>query len=244
MPKTLADARLKVVVLTKRPVDPTAPTLTELNDPAVVDISCRVLKSDYRLSATASDTVSDAELCSASNAVTYGASNYEGNVTPFRYLDAQGKPETGEDDAWAALKAKGTTLWFVEREGPEYDQPFAAGDEIDVYEVITDQPQKPTDRSGFIKRTVPLGVQRAWEGVKVGGGVTATGVSAGAPGSFTPSGATPPATLAALKSNATFGDSGTSKPGSTPWTTGQYVTLGDASKAYWNGTAWVAGTAS
>jgi hypothetical protein len=28
------------------------------------------------------------------------------------------------------------------------------------------------------------------------------------------------------------------------WTTGQHVVLGDASKAYWNGTAWVAGQAS
>lgn len=27
----------------------------------------------------------------------------------------------------------------------------------------------------------------------------------------------------------------------TNWTTGQYVTLGDTSKANWNGTAWVAG---
>lgn len=243
MPKTLADARLKVVILTKRPANPAAPTLTELNDPTAVDVSCRLLKSDYRISATASDTVSDAELCSASNAVTYGASNYEGNATPFRYLDAQGKPETAEDDAWDTLKEKGTTLWFVEREGPEYDTPFAAGDVVDVYEVITDTPQKPSDRSGFIKRTVPLGVQRAWEGRTVGGGVAATGVSAGAPGSFTPSGATPPATLAALKADPVIGDSGTSKPGAA-WTTGQYVVLGDASQANWSGTAWASGIKS
>lgn len=29
----------------------------------------------------------------------------------------------------------------------------------------------------------------------------------------------------------------------TPWTTGQYVTLDDGSKAHWNGSAWVAGPA-
>ena len=167
MPKTLADGRTKLVALTAAPADPEAPTVAELT--AGVDLSCKILKSDYRLSATGSDTINEAELCSTGNAVTYGASNYEGTVTVFRYLDATGAPETGEDDAWDALKAKGTTLWLVEREGPEYDSAWAAGDEVDVYEVVTDSPQKPTDRTGFIKRTVPLGVQRHYEGV-VGAG--------------------------------------------------------------------------
>jgi hypothetical protein len=84
----------------------------------------------------------------------------------------------------------------------------------------------------------------SWNGtVWVSGPSTAplTGVSAGTPGSFAPMGSAPPATLAALKSNTVVGDSGTSKPGAA-WTTGQYVNLGDASKAHWNGTAWATGT--
>ena len=63
----------------------------------------------------------------------------------------------------------------------------------------------------------------------------ATGASAGSPGSFTPSGGTAPADFAALSSM-------TADP-TTAWTEGQYVTLGDSSEAYWDGTTWVVGRA-
>lgn len=69
-----------------------------------------------------------------------------------------------------------------------------------------------------------------------------TGVVAGTPGHFTPTGVTPPANLTALKADPVVGDAGTNKPGATPWTTGQNVALGTGT-AYWNGTAWVTGTA-
>jgi hypothetical protein len=61
----------------------------------------------------------------------------------------------------------------------------------------------------------------------------ASAASAGKPGSFSPSGAVVPADLAAMSTI-------TASP-ATPWTTGQYVALGDGSNAYWNGTAWSAG---
>lgn len=64
----------------------------------------------------------------------------------------------------------------------------------------------------------------------------ATGATAGTPGAFTPQGAATPANLAAL---ATV----TADP-ATAWTAGQSVVLGDASHAFWNGTAWAAGTAT
>lgn len=75
-----------------------------------------------------------------------------------------------------------------------------------------------------------------------GTGPALTGVTAGAPGSFSPSYSGLPASLASLKANPVVGDSGSNKPGAA-WTTGQYVVLGDKSKAYWNATAWIAGTA-
>lgn len=65
--------------------------------------------------------------------------------------------------------------------------------------------------------------------------VLATGATAGTPGSFTPSGATPPANLAAL--------TGITASPSSAWTTGQYIVLGDGSHAHWTGTAWAAGNA-
>lgn len=159
MPKTLADARTRVSIMTVAPADMDALELGELT--AGIDASCRLLKSDYRLSPTASDTVDDTELCSEGNAVTFGASNYEGTVTPFWYLDQDGKLVALDNATWEALKEKGSELWIAEREGPKYDEPWAVGDQYDVYRVITDNPQKPADRAGYIKRVVPLGVQDA-----------------------------------------------------------------------------------
>ena len=64
-----------------------------------------------------------------------------------------------------------------------------------------------------------------------------TGALAGAPGSFTPAGCAIPATLAALQALGALGQTAA-------WTAGQYVVLGNASNAYWNGTAWTAGIAA
>ncbi|MEU6572290.1 hypothetical protein [Streptomyces sp. NPDC046805] len=67
------------------------------------------------------------------------------------------------------------------------------------------------------------------------GASVATGASAGTPGSFSPDGSVVPANIAALASVIATPSSA--------WTVGQYVTLGDASKAHWDGTSWVTGTA-
>ena len=66
--------------------------------------------------------------------------------------------------------------------------------------------------------------------------VTATGVTPGAPGTWTPADAEVPADLAALNALGALGQT-------TAWADGTFMTLGDGSSAYWDGTAWVAGTA-
>ena len=73
----------------------------------------------------------------------------------------------------------------------------------------------------------------AWSRTSTVMATGATGVTS--PGSFTPAGAMAPADLAAL--------TGVTASPTSAWTTGQCVTLGDGSKAYWNGTAWTAGIA-
>lgn len=167
MPKTLADARTRLTILTTKPANPRSILLSELT--AGINASCKILKSDYRLSPTASDTVADADLCAEGNAVTFGASNYEGSISPFIYLDDTGKSDIAEDVVYQALREKGTRVWLVEREGPRYDQAWAATDVVDVYEAITDNPQKPGDRAGYIKRIIPLGIQNVYLGAKVAG---------------------------------------------------------------------------
>lgn len=69
------------------------------------------------------------------------------------------------------------------------------------------------------------------------GYVAPTGVTAGTPGSFSPGGATIPADLAALQALGALGQT-------TAWGTGEYVELGDSSKAHWDGAAWAAGEAA
>lgn len=79
-----------------------------------------------------------------------------------------------------------------------------------------------------------------------GGGtpvVHATGATAGIPGTWTPAGSTPPATVAALQA-------GTPNPvvasPATAWTAGQFVqtaTVGTGGRATWTGTNWVGGVA-
>ncbi|MFD7976719.1 hypothetical protein [Streptomyces sp. NPDC059071] len=68
------------------------------------------------------------------------------------------------------------------------------------------------------------------------GTVTATGATAGTPGSFTPAGASAPVSLAGMTTV-------TASP-TTAWTTGQHVVLGDASKAFWDGNSWEPGQAA
>jgi hypothetical protein len=67
------------------------------------------------------------------------------------------------------------------------------------------------------------------------GAVTATGAVAGAPGYFTPTGATVPANLAAL--------TGITASPATAWTVGQYVITADLLANHWSSSAWVAGKA-
>lgn len=159
MPKSLADGKIKLTLLTEPPADPANPTATELN--AGIDIQCNILKSDFRLSATASDTVADTELCADGNAVVFGASNYEGTMTVFRYFDETGAVDPAADTAFAAAREKGTPLHLAMREnGRKHDVDWTSAEEGEYWHVISDEPQMPSDRGGYIKRTIPLGPQR------------------------------------------------------------------------------------
>lgn len=87
-----------------------------------------------------------------------------------------------------------------------------------------------------------LGLEPIWVGAP-DDGPEATGATAGIPGSWTPAGAGPPASIADLiagRPNVIIASP------ATPWTTGQYVqtmTAGAAGRATWTGSAWVGGAA-
>lgn len=175
-PKVLADGNTRLVFV-ETLENPEKPTVTELNDG--LDLSCRVLKTDFQLGPTDSETVDDqAALCESSNPVVYGASNYEGMLSIFRWFDSEnpGKHDEKGDIAFQALKTKGTQGFLVKREsGKAFDEDFEEGDEVEVYLILTDNPQMPGDTGGYIRRTVPLGVQNGWTDAVVASGSGGTG---------------------------------------------------------------------
>lgn len=65
--------------------------------------------------------------------------------------------------------------------------------------------------------------------------VDATGATAGSPGTYTPTGAQPPADMAALAA--------VEATPATAWTEGQHIVLANGRVVHWNGTAWVDGPA-
>lgn len=165
---TLASGRRRVDVTVTEPEgysdgDPDLPLEITVADLAsivfVADAVDQINKPDLNLSASDSDTVPDAPLSSSGNAVTFGASNYEGSITNLRELDADGHVDPLKDTLNAAIGTKGDRAWYFDRFGPKATIPLGAGDEGWIYEAVSDEPKDPSDVSGYIKNVIKLGVQ-------------------------------------------------------------------------------------
>lgn len=170
MPRSLAEGHTKVAILTTKPANPASPTVTELA--AGIDAACAILSSDFQFGATDSEKVGEKALCVENNANALGAGNYQAGITPFRFFDATTKnADTTADAVFQATKVKGTTLWIYAREtAKKSTEAWAAADEVFLgAEVLTDTPQPPQDRGGYVKRKVPLEVQTAWDNIVVAG---------------------------------------------------------------------------
>jgi len=168
MPRSLADGHVKVIICTTKPANPAAPTAAELT--AGIDASCNIMASDFAFGATDSDKVAEKALCVVNNANALGAGNYTAGMTVFRYWDAVTLAADAVADAvFDAVRDKGTTLWVYARETAKLaTAAIAAGDELYLgAEVLTDTPQTPSDRGGFIKRRVPMEVQAAYDDIVV-----------------------------------------------------------------------------
>lgn len=169
MPKSLADGRIKVSIMSTKPVNPLAPTVTELT--AGIDAAPKILSSGFTLGATASESVDEKPLSVEGNVKVFTTSNYEGEIQPFREFDATnaGKADATGDAVFAALKVKGTRVWVAKRfTGKKSTDAWAALDEVSVYEVVTDA-ARDAEATGYIKKIVPLSVENAWENGAVAG---------------------------------------------------------------------------
>lgn len=172
MPRSLADGRTKLTILLTAPVDPEAPTATELN--AGIDASCNIMASDFMFGATDSDKVAEKALCVENNANSLGASNYQFGATAFRYFSALGASAPLEgDDVFQALKAKGAEIHaYARRTSKKSTDVWVAADEIYLgARILLDEPQPPSDTSGYIKFRSPGEVQEAWPWITAAAGI-------------------------------------------------------------------------
>ena len=160
MPKSLADANIRLDALKAKPPVPSAPKLSELGAVGALAIMCFINKSDYALGATGQDTVDEIEACKKGKGNAPGPASYGGSFTPFVYRDADGKLSVDEGKVLALLGEEGATIYLYEREGKSANAPWAVGDTGDYYEVVLGVLTPPSDRfSGYEKRTVQLFVQ-------------------------------------------------------------------------------------
>ena len=126
-----------------------APTVTELT--GGVDLSCLVTAADYALGATGDDSIADPALCDSTNSSVPGRTTYEAAMNFFRFT------ESADDIAWTTFTGKGISGYLVERLGhavgeKAHEVAWAAGDEVSVYEVITNTPQKLSPATaGYVK---------------------------------------------------------------------------------------------
>lgn len=132
--------------------NPSASALTDDNN-----ISCAVT-TGYTLNATDSDTDDTTTICDAANVETPTFKNYEGNLTLIREeLGESEDEESGRYKAWKFFEHKNANGWLVRRiRGLNYE-PAETGQEVDVFEFLTDNPQEGgEDDAATITYTVPF----------------------------------------------------------------------------------------
>lgn len=160
----------------------------------------------------------------------------EDNATTFALVNPGSTRTTTSGTRTAKIKAPvaGTrfAVGFEVRDGSKVKRRFALSAEVtDVAEIK----ESETDPTVYEITVVvfPEADGTLYTVVENDPAVPATGATAGVPGTFTPAGSSLPASFANM--------TGIVASPNTAWTTGQFVALGDGSKAYWTGTAWAPG---
>ena len=113
--------------------------------------------------AASAQTINESAICDGVTSPVPTERQFEGRLVVFRDLDPEtGMPVSGGDELFALLQTFGTRLWILKSKGPVYTEDFASGHPYSLYEVVTDEPADPSDRSGSFKEEIGLYVQRAW----------------------------------------------------------------------------------
>ena len=144
MARMLSAGRTKVSLLTTAPVDPGAPTATELN--AGIDISDFVPRSNFSWTATDPATENDSPISAEFDAEVPVAKTYELRLGLYRiFLPAGGFDATNEA-AFEAVKEMGSTVWvYARRMDKLSDEAWAATDEVYLGGEVTSGGAKSVD---------------------------------------------------------------------------------------------------
>jgi len=166
--RMLSKGRTKVAVLTTKPADPAAPTVTELK--AGIEASCKIPSSLWRWSAGDPTTETDSPLCVESDNEVPVADTYDTGFGVYREFAEGGASDPLEDALFEATKVRGTTLWIYARKTGKLSlADWAADDEIYLGgEVLTGTPKDV--EGGYIKYDVPIFAQRMHNFIKVAAG--------------------------------------------------------------------------
>lgn len=134
--------------------DPYNPTAAELN--AGLNISCAVVRG-YTLNPSGSDTDNTASICDDGNVDNPTLGNYEANITFFRD-ENQADMVSVYNKAWALFRRKFRSGIIYRRVGFKQTVPFAVGQEVEGFKLLSDAPQTVTsgDGGGPVQFTVPF----------------------------------------------------------------------------------------
>lgn len=132
---------------------PSSPKVTELVAGTTKALSAYTLTTTA-LNPTGSDTVSEKGIADVVNIVVPIIGNFEGQLVLFRDFTA-GAPSAS--DVMSIFTASGQVGWIVRRIGLASTTAWAVGQKVDVFKVMTDNPQQTGGQTdGYLKLTVPL----------------------------------------------------------------------------------------
>lgn len=138
-----ADGMLKVVYVSTI-ANPAAPTVAELNAGTAVDLSC-YLTADGYTPGTEEASITDDRLCSRQ---TYERPGRFSDTLEIGYVFRAQDPAGTDNKAFHTLQHL-VEGYIVERWGVDYEDPFAAGDVVDVKPIAAgaQRKQKPEANS-------------------------------------------------------------------------------------------------
>lgn len=164
MARMLADGRTKLSILTEKPENVDAPTVSELE--AGNDASCNIFYSDFNFGAQPSTTADVKVLCQTGNAQTPTMTNHQAEFTVYRGF---GLDSAEGDDSTALILLDGhTTVWaYARKTEKRATAAWEEGDEIYMGgEFITDVPQQG-DNQDYIKIRTMLHPQQVHDYIEV-----------------------------------------------------------------------------